>query len=136
MATIPKPAVSASIQPETRTSAWSFLSALLLVTILVFSGCSKKASVSEEDLYGRWKATDGYFYIFNEDLSGRTSDADDEGFDFTWKLTDNELTLRILGNGQTDKVAYMVFDIKSLDGNRMVCVDINEPGTDITFTRQ
>lgn len=115
---------------------YTALKACLLTLLLVLAGCSKDDKISQEDLYGRWKATDGYFYTFNEDLTGRTFDSDNDGFDFTWTLTDKELALRLMGNGQTDKVAYLVFDIKSLDGSKMVCVDIYEPGTNITFTRQ
>lgn len=107
-----------------------------LTILFALAGCSKDKDIDQEDLYGRWKASDGYYYTFNEDLTGSTSDEDGDSFDFTWKLSDKELTLRIMGNGSTDKVVYQRYDIKSLKDNKMVCVDVNEPGIDITFTRQ
>lgn len=116
---------------------WVFRLLPLFISILcVFSGCSKDKDISVEDLYGRWKATDGYYYTFNDDFSGRTFDDDDNGFDFSWTINGSELSLRIMGNGSTDKVVYQVFDIKSLKDSKMICVDIREPGVDITFTRQ
>lgn len=111
------------------------LSLVLTAVLLLFAGCGKD-DFEEELLYGRWEATDGYYYTFNEDHSG-VSGNDEGSLPFTWELDMDELHLRFTGRGQAGKSAHLVFIVEKLTSSRMEAYDEADYEEEtVIFTKQ
>lgn len=112
------------------------LALVIVAVITLFASCGKVLDVEEEQIYGRWSASDGYTYVFNEDHTGSSTDDSGRGLNFTWELSLDELELRYTGSGSSSKVGYETYVITSISDYRMEAYDRNDPDeTTITFTK-
>lgn len=113
------------------------LSMVLATVLLLFASCAKEKEYDENLIYGKWSATDGYFYNFEKDHTGSSTNINGKGLEYDWSLDSDELQLRFKGSGQYGKAGYQTFVIKSLSSTKMEAYDKLESEKDIiTFTKQ
>ena len=110
---------------------------LLAASIFLLCGCQKDDEGPKAELLaGTWFASDGFYYIFHPDNTGRCQDEDEYGLDFEWNLTDDELEIRYKSNGQIDKPGTEIYVIVRLSDNYMRAYEIAFPDIPITFDKQ
>lgn len=90
--------------------------------------------VIEEQLYGKWNATDGFYYTFNSDHTGSSGDRDDS-LPLTWALHEDELEIKF--SGGVGKSAYLSFIITDIADNRFEAYDRDDYEEEtIIFTKR
>ena len=89
------------------------LAALLLVALLILTGCGNKSN----GIVGQWKY-DGadYTYTFNEDGTGNYN-AYGTKMEFTYELKDDQISILYTGNTDPFETKY------SIDGDTLNIVD-------------
>ena len=105
------------------------LSLALAAVLVMFAGCGKD-EFDEDMLVGTWKCTDGFNYRFDETGSGRCYDSNNDGSDFTWDLSDDELTIEYKLQGKIKKPSTEVFIIEKLTSSKM---EAHLAGDDYTY---
>ena len=79
------------------------MSLVLIAVLVMFAGCRKDKDFDEDMLVGTWRCSDGFSYRFDESGSGRCYDSDNKGSDFSWSLSDDELTIKYELQGKISK---------------------------------
>lgn len=107
------------------------------LAVLLLCACSPDDfQVESADLDGTWYASDGFYYIFNADASGRCQDVDGYGLDFNWELNDKELTLNYIQNGSIPKPAKEIYHITEFSADMMEAHEIAFPDESVRFYKQ
>lgn len=107
------------------------LSLVLIAVLVMFASCRKDKDFDEDMLVGTWRCSDGFSYRFNESGGGRCFDSDDKGSDFSWSLSDDELTIDYKLQGQISKPSKEIFILEKLTSSRM---EAHLVGDDYTYT--
>lgn len=107
------------------------LSLVLIAVLVMFAGCRKDKEFDEDMLVGTWKCSDGFSYRFNESGGGRCFDSDDKGSDFSWSLSDDELTIKYELQGKISKPSTEIFILEKLTSSKM---EAHLVGDDYTYT--
>lgn len=113
---------------------------LCTVVLVLFCTCTGTdepvGKIDVSLLYGTWQASDGYTYIFNDGNSGRRQDSAGHGFDTSWDLSNDELTIKYLSNGSGYVSLTEIYVIRKLTVTRMEAYEMTFPDETVTFAKR
>lgn len=108
---------------------------IVLSAVVSCTPASKGEEFDEALIYGVWSCSDGYYYDFGGDHSGRSYDDRDKGLDFVWSLDGDELQIIFKGS-DTGVSAPKNYVITTLSINVLKCYDITDKSETLTFQKQ
>ena len=79
--------------------------------------------MSEEKLVGAWQASDGFYYVFDEEHMGVSANSPRRMLYFIWSLADLELELLYKSYGSTQVSTYQTLIIESITDTTITVYD-------------